>query len=134
MAGPTDFSNNHCTSERYIISTSHGNSHGTRLPNRATTSLRRSFLNCIPFCGSKTHQCAPEAPEPHKVKIYRTLTVSTTSTTATHLASPRAKMANYPDQAEGRCITADPYHFPHNKNLSPSNTALIVIDMQRDCK
>ncbi len=134
MAGPIDITSNHCTSEKYITNNIHGNSDGTRLPNRATTSLRLGFLNCIPSCGLKKHRCTLEEPEPHKVKIYRTLTVSTTSTTATHLPSPRAKMTENPDQAGGRCISADPYHFPHNKNLSPSNTALIIIDMQRDCK
>ena len=29
--------------------------------------------------------------------------------------------------------SADPYAWPHDASLSPSTTALIIIDMQRDC-
>jgi hypothetical protein len=31
-------------------------------------------------------------------------------------------------------IRADPYNFPHDNSLSPKTTALVVIDMQRDCE
>jgi biuret amidohydrolase len=32
----------------------------------------------------------------------------------------------------GRYVTADPYRWPYDGNLSPANTALVVIDMQVD--
>ena len=32
----------------------------------------------------------------------------------------------------GRYVTADPYRWPYDGNLSPANTALIIIDMQVD--
>lgn len=31
-------------------------------------------------------------------------------------------------------IKAEPYEWPSVDDISPSNTALIVIDMQNDCK
>lgn len=31
-------------------------------------------------------------------------------------------------------VVADPYGWPHNGSLSPETTALVIIDMQRDCK
>ena len=30
-------------------------------------------------------------------------------------------------------IKANPYNWPHDASLSPQTTALVVIDMQRDC-
>lgn len=30
-------------------------------------------------------------------------------------------------------IPADPYRYPHDGSLSPETTAIVVIDMQRDC-
>lgn len=33
-----------------------------------------------------------------------------------------------------RQITADPYDWPHDGSLDPTTTALVIIDMQRDCK
>jgi nicotinamidase-related amidase len=32
----------------------------------------------------------------------------------------------------GRYVTADPYRWPYDGNLTPANTALVVIDMQVD--
>ena len=32
----------------------------------------------------------------------------------------------------GRYVAADPYRWPYDGNLSPANTALVVIDMQVD--
>jgi hypothetical protein len=34
---------------------------------------------------------------------------------------------------EGKMIAA-PYDWPHDASFSPENTALVIIDMQRDCK
>lgn len=33
-----------------------------------------------------------------------------------------------------RQIRAEPYHWPHDASFTPQNTALVIIDMQRDCK
>lgn len=30
-------------------------------------------------------------------------------------------------------LQAEPYDWPHDKSLAPKTTALLVIDMQRDC-
>ena len=32
----------------------------------------------------------------------------------------------------GRYVAADPYRWPYDGNLTPANTALIIIDMQVD--
>ena len=37
-------------------------------------------------------------------------------------------------QLQSRQIPAEPYAFPHDNSLSPATTALVVIDMQRDCE
>lgn len=31
-------------------------------------------------------------------------------------------------------IKAAPYNYPHDASLGPDTTALVIIDMQRDCK
>ena len=31
-------------------------------------------------------------------------------------------------------VPAEPYRFPHDASLGPDTTALVVIDMQRDCE
>lgn len=30
-------------------------------------------------------------------------------------------------------VRAEPYHWPHDGRLEPATTALVIIDMQRDC-
>ena len=37
-------------------------------------------------------------------------------------------------QLSSRQIVAEPYPFPHDASLSPNTTALVVVDMQRDCE
>jgi hypothetical protein len=36
--------------------------------------------------------------------------------------------------SDSMSIRADPYNYPHDNSLSPNTTALVVIDMQRDCE
>ena len=31
-------------------------------------------------------------------------------------------------------IYAEPYHYPHDDSFDPWTTALVIIDMQRDCE
>lgn len=38
------------------------------------------------------------------------------------------------DLHQERRITARPYNWPHDGTLSLATTALVVIDMQNDCK
>lgn len=33
----------------------------------------------------------------------------------------------------GPRVSAHPYAWPHNGSLSPETTALVIIDMQKDC-
>lgn len=37
-------------------------------------------------------------------------------------------------QDKRRQVAASPYAWPHDASLSPATTALVVIDMQRDCE
>lgn len=34
----------------------------------------------------------------------------------------------------GAQVSADPYNWPHDASLSPQTTAVIIVDMQRDCR
>jgi hypothetical protein len=36
--------------------------------------------------------------------------------------------------AQGHKIQAEPYRWPLTTNITKDNTALVIIDMQRDCK
>ena len=38
------------------------------------------------------------------------------------------------DRAKKGQLDAAPYHWPHEPNLGPFTTALVIIDMQRDCE
>jgi biuret amidohydrolase len=31
-------------------------------------------------------------------------------------------------------VQAQPYHWPHDASFTRENTALVIVDMQRDCK
>ncbi len=37
-------------------------------------------------------------------------------------------------ERKGCFISANPYNWPHDGSLTATNTALVIIDMQRDCR
>ena len=90
--------------------------HGAETPaNRS----RRSFLNCFGlFSSTKPERSKVSArPVQPKRKNLRTSTISTISL---------ARMDS--------SIDASPYKWPHDNSFDPKTTALVIIDMQKDCE
>jgi hypothetical protein len=91
-----------------------------RKPAAITRSFTRNLLHCFTFFSSKKPQdknkAEPAQPAPER-KALRTSTIST---------SLVSKMDSN--------IEALPYRWPHDSSFDPKTTALVIIDMQKDCK
>lgn len=86
-----------------------------------TTSLPRTLWNCLSFAFLRSSNRRKQSELPSKsiseYKIFQAVAFS---------ASSLCRME--PD------IEATPYRWPHDGSLDPKSTALIIIDMQMDCK
>jgi len=98
------------------------NNEDKKLP-RPVTSTRSSFphnlLNCVRLFTSKPRE-KKQSYQPQRVperKILKTPTLSTLSL---------SKMDS--------SIEAKPYKWPHDNSFDPKTTALVIIDMQKDCE
>ena len=49
------------------------------------------------------------------------------------LLTQAMKQASDPRRSLNGSISAEPYNYPHDGSFNPLSTALVVIDMQRDC-
>jgi hypothetical protein len=86
--------------------------------SRTVTSFPRTLLNCLSFLQPRRsrHQCETSTTHWSEQKDFIARTISTVS----------LKMKS--------SIKADPYNWPHSRDFDPTTTALVIIDMQRDCK
>jgi len=86
--------------------------------SRTTTSFPQTLLNCFSFLRSRRsrHQCKTSTIHFSEQKDFIAPTISTVS----------LKMEP--------SIKAEPYNWPHGCDFNPTTTALVIIDMQRDCK
>jgi hypothetical protein len=90
---------------------------GTRA-GHSTAAFPRSLLGCFTFF-SKNRESSKAGPaqEVPERKVLRTSTISA-------LSMSRMKSS----------IEASPYKWPHDSSFDPKTTALVIIDMQKDCE
>lgn len=124
MEGPTETPLTASTSSKLVsFPESTWNNEDKKLPKLPASTPRHSFpLNLLTFFGtfsskSRARKKPARAQRDPGGKILRTSTLSSISL---------YKMAS--------SIEAVPYKWPHDSSFDSKTTALVIIDMQKDCK